>query len=139
MSQPLHSVDPLSSLSAQARQQLADVSHTPFSPEGFSAVQDQIDRYIGDLILESVRIMDRRQADTVSRRYVQQASENLVATSRRRLFTLVGTVGGILLGASVTTYLDIIRTGSPTTSEVIVAAVLGIVGVFMTALQFARE
>jgi hypothetical protein len=139
MSQNLQVSDPLASLSLRARRQLANISHTPFSEEGFNALQDEVEEYIADLTLESVRIMERRQADTISRKYVQQASENLVASTRRRLFTLVGTVGGILLGASVSSYFEIIRRGATTVPETLVATTFAVVGVFMIALQFAKE
>jgi len=132
-------VDPLAGLAVQARAQLTGASHTPFSEDGFGGLEEKIDQYIGDLILESVRIMERRQADTVSRKYVQQASENLVATSRRRAFTLIGTIGGILLGTALSSYYGMVSTKTLTVPEVVVASVFAVVGTFMIALQFTKE
>jgi hypothetical protein len=139
MTQALQTQDPLASLSAQARSQLEEVSHTPFSGTGFRALQEQVDKYIGDLILESVRIMERRQADTVSRRYVQQASENITASSRRRIFTLVGTLGGVFLGTAASSYYEIVRQGTTSVPEVLVASLFAVAGAFMIALQFTKE
>src|SRR2546427_7390530 len=99
MSQPPVPVDPVATALVQARQQLAQTQLAPFSQEGFNKLLEQVGQYIGDLLVESARIMKRRQADTVSPAYVQQASENLVASTRRRLFTFAGTIGGALLGA----------------------------------------
>lgn len=135
----MSSLDPLTELSLQARAQLVGASHTPFSEDGFSELQEKTSVYIGDLILESVRIMQRRQADTISRKYVQQASENLIATSRRRTFTLIGTIGGVLLGTALSSYYGMVGAKSLNVSEVIVASLLAIVGTFMIALQFTKE
>ena len=131
--------DPLSVLTAQAHAHLAEASHTPFSRAAFLKLQDKIDQYIGDLIFESVRIMERRQADTVSPVYVQQASENLVAGSRRRFFAIIGTVGGVLLGTGVATYSEMVTRGSTTIAEVLFASSMTAVGVLMVALQFTRD
>jgi hypothetical protein len=139
MIQSMQSADPLANLSSQARNQLSAASHTPFSREGFDAVQEQVDKYIGDIILESVRIMERRQADTVSRRYVQQAGENLVASSRRRLFTLIGTIGGIFFGTAASSFFEMARSGKSSLTEALVASLFGVAGAFMIALQFTRE
>lgn len=130
---------PLVDITDQVRSQLATTSHTPFSADGFSALQEEVDEYIGDLVLESVRIMDRRQADTVSRKYVQQASENLVASSRRRTFTLLGTIGGVLLGTALSSYYGMVTAKVVSPAEVAVASIFAVVGTFMVALQFTRE
>lgn len=127
-------------LSSVARSRLSSADREPFSPEGFDALHEKLDEYIGDLVLESVRIMERRQADTVSRKYVQQASENLVASSRRRMFSLVGTLGGALLGTALSSYYEMVSTqGALSTSEVLVASIFAIIGTFMVALQFTKE
>jgi len=139
MIQPLQSADPLANIAQQARNKLSAASYTPFSREGFEEIQEQVDKYIGDIILESVRIMERRQADTVSKRYVQQASENLVASSRRRIFTLVGTIGGIFFGTAASSFFEMARSSRTSATEALVAALFGVAGAFMIALQFTRE
>lgn len=102
-------------------------------------LQKKADEYIDDLVLESVRIMERKQADTVSANYVQQASDNLVASRRRRLFTFAGTLGGVLLGAGVSSYIEMVKAGTATISTVMTASALAVVGTFLVALQFSKE
>src|SRR5664279_1777710 len=133
------SQDPLAVITHQAREQVAAASRTPFSDPGFEALQDKVDQYIADLILESVRIMKRRQADTVSPIYVAQASDNLVASSRRRVFTLLGTIGGVLLGAGISSYVEMATRGAPTVREVLIASGMSVLGAFMIAVQFTKE
>jgi hypothetical protein len=140
MSTPTPPTDnPIASLTHQAHARLERISHTPFSPAGFEALKSRVDQYIADLILESVRIMERRQADTISPKYVTQASENLVASTRRRTFSLLGTFGGILLGAAVSSYANMIEAGSTTIPFVIFASAMAILGAFLIAIQFTKE
>lgn len=83
--------------------------------------------------------MGRHQADTVSPAYVAQASESLVAGRRRKLFTLVGTFGGILLGVAVSSFVEMMSSATVTGSEAVIGGVLGIAGSIMVAIQFSRE
>lgn len=134
------SVDPVTCLADQARSRLVGATHKPFSPEGFDALQERVEEYIGDLIVESVRIMERRQADTVSRRYVLQASENLAASSRRRKFALIGTIGGALFGTALTSYYTMVSAAKGASiPEILVAAVFGGLGMLMIGVQYSRE
>jgi len=130
---------PIDAISSVARSALRSVNPSPFSESGFEMLESRIEQHIDDLILESIRIMHRHQADTVSPSYVAQASENLVAGRRRKLFTLVGTLGGILLGAAVSSFVDIAKAPSITAQQALTGGLLGVVGAIMIALQFARE
>ena len=141
MTLPAHQppTTPHPSLTGGVRQALSNVDRTPFSVAGFDMLQKKADEYIDDLVLESVRIMERKQADTVSANYVQQASDNLVASRRRRLFTFAGTLGGVLLGAGVSSYIEMVKAGTATISTVMTASALAVVGTFLVALQFSKE
>ena len=88
---------------------------------------------------ESRRIARRHQADVISPVYVQQASDYLVARKSRRKATLMGSVGGIFLGAAVSSFLDLAAGKQVSALQVLVSAVLGMLGAFLFALQFARE
>lgn len=139
MNLPIESEHPINAIAERAHALLENASHTPFSEAGFGMLQEKVDQFIGDLILESARVMKRRQADTISPAYVQQASENLSASTRRKKFTLIGTIGGVLLGAGISSYLEMIRRGTVTVPEVLVASAVSIAGVFMIAIQFTRD
>jgi hypothetical protein len=130
---------PAADIANHARTALRAANPSPFSTPAFTALQERIEQHIDELILESVRIMSRHQADTVSPAYVAQASENLVAGRRRKIFTFVGTLGGILLGAAVSGFVDMARASAVTAQQALTAGLLGVVGAIMIALQFARE
>ena len=139
MTLPVQAHNPLTSITAHAQASLAQVAQTPFSAAGFGTLQRRVDEYIEDLVIESVRIMERKQADTVSPSFVQQASDNLVASRKRRLFGLSGTIGGVLLGAALSSYVEMVKASALTLPSVLTASLLGIVGTFLIALQFTRE
>ncbi|HEX8694252.1 MAG TPA: hypothetical protein VF746_17660 [Longimicrobium sp.] len=118
---------------------LSSVNPALFSQRGFAELKLRIDGYVVDLVTESRRIAERHQADSISPAYVQRASEHLVSRTRRRRFTLIGTLGGIALGSSFSSFLDVASAAAPSTPQVLIAAVLGVLGAFCIALQFSQE
>jgi hypothetical protein len=62
----------LARIVAQADEQLRGINPSPFSPQAFRALQEQISRYIAELIGESTREAKRRQLDTVSETHVER-------------------------------------------------------------------
>jgi hypothetical protein len=133
------SAGPLSQIAIRADELLSDADASPFSTPGFEELRLRIDGYIVELISESRRIARRHQADVMSPAYVQQASDYLVARKSRRKFTLMGSAGGIFLGAAVSSFLDLAAGKQVSPLQVLVSAVLGMLGAFLFALQFARE
>lgn len=129
----------MSRLATAARSALDSIGSAPFSEAGFRELETKIEQYIDNLIFESVRVMERQSADVVAPRYVVEASESLASGRRSRIYVLVGTMGGILLGASVSSFVDMAKSQSVTAAQAVTAGVLGIVGAAMIALQFARE
>jgi hypothetical protein len=130
---------PRVTIAALAQATLRGISRSPFSAEAFAKLQERIEQYIDDLIIESVRIMSRHQADTVSPAYVSQASDNLVAGRRRKLLSLLGALGGALLGAAASNFLDMAKGQSVGFAQAVGAGVLGIVGAALITIQFLRE
>lgn len=122
-----------------ARATLADVDPKPFSEAAFLKLQERIEQHIDDLVIESARIMTRHQADTISAAYVAQASENLIVGRRRKLFTIVGALGGILLGAAVSSFVEMAKSATVTTPQALTAGVLAAIGAVMIMVQFSRE
>jgi hypothetical protein len=137
---PLPAPPSVTALTNIAHGTLQHIPRSPFSESGFDELERKVDQYIDDLVLESVRIMQRRQADTISQTYVQQASDNLVATRPRKLFALIGTIGGILLGTAASSFLEFTKaTNTISPTQAVTAGLLGVLGAVMVALQFSRE
>jgi hypothetical protein len=122
-----------------ARIKLRRVDPAPFSPRAFDALQDQIDGYIAELINESVREARRQHVDIVSETHVARASDYLASNSGRRLFRHLGTIGGVLLGASVSNLLAMATSTNFTYTSVALTTAFGIIGGFVIALHMARD
>jgi formate-dependent nitrite reductase membrane component NrfD len=112
---------------------------SPFSPNAYSVLRSKIAEHIAELIRESIKVSKRHQSDTVSAAHVERASEYLVSSSARRLFRHVGTLGGIFLGAGISTMLTMTVAGQYSSLGVLLSAGLGIVGAFMIALHIAKD
>jgi len=123
----------------EADVQLQSVEPSPFSPQSFSTLKEKISEYIAQLVSESLKVSKRHQADTVSGAHVERASEYLIASSTRRFFRHLGTVGGVLLGASLSSILSMTVQGQYSIAGTLVSVGLAIVGAFMIALHIAKD
>ena len=123
----------------KAEVQLQAINPSPFSPPAFDILKDKIAQHITELVNESVKVSKRHRADTVSAAHVERASEYLVTSTSRRIYRHLGTLGGILLGASLSNILAMTLAGQYTGGGTIVSASLGIVGAFMIALHIAKD
>jgi hypothetical protein len=118
---------------------LASTKCMPFSPRAFETLERHINRYIVDLIDQSVKTATLRRSDTVSESHVERASEYLVSDTRRGAFRHLGTMGGVLLGASLSNLLAMASAGAYTKLGVLFTTGFGIVGAFLIALHIARD
>src|SRR2546429_1586189 len=82
-----------------------------FSPEGFRRITERINKYIGELTVESVKVAKRHQSDSVSPAYVDQASEHLVSGKSGRWRRVLGGISGIVLGVGLTAVGTMIQSG----------------------------
>lgn len=123
----------------QAESDLNLSNTTPFSSQAFDALKNNISQYITDLTNESLKISKRYHADTISAAHVEQACSYLISSSSRRLFRHLGTIGGILLGASISTILSMTTSANYTTIGILLSAGFGIIGAFMIALHIAKD
>jgi hypothetical protein len=124
---------------ATAEEALDDLSPAPFSPMAFSRLKDRISEYISELISESLKVAKRRQADTVSASHVDIAAGYLVSGSRRKFFRHLGTIGGIFLGAAISSLLGMAGSQQFTSQAVVITSVLGVLGAFMVALHIGKD
>lgn len=122
-----------------AEKVLANTEHLPFSSSAFELLKAKIGEYISMLVAESSKVSKRYKADSISAVNVERASEYLLTSSSRRFFRHLGTVGGILLGASLSNFLSMATTNQYATMGILVSAGLGIVGAFLIALNIAKD
>lgn len=123
----------------EAAASLDALDSSPFSPPAFSLLKDKIAQHITELVNESVKVSKRHRADTVSAAHVERASEYLVASTSRKVYRHLGTVGGILLGAALSNLLSMTIVGQYTGGGTLLSAALGVVGAFMIALHIAKD
>jgi hypothetical protein len=123
----------------EADAQLQNVDPSPFSPQSFTVLKEKISEYIAQLVSESIKVSKRHQADTISAAHVERASEYLIASSSRRFFRHLGTVGGVLFGASLSSILSMSVAGQFSIAGTLVSVGLAIVGAFMIALHIAKD
>jgi len=119
--------------------QLPNFNQSPFSSAACNILKTKIEQYIKDLINESVKVSKRHQADIVSVAHVKQASDFLVSSTSRRIYRHLGTVGGVLLGATLSNILTMTLSSQYTGGGTILSITLGIIGAFMIALQIAKD
>jgi hypothetical protein len=134
--------DPQYEIQEIVRRAEADLDSAPptlFSPAAYSLLKKKISEYVGELINESLKVSKRRQSDMVSVAHVERASEYLIASTGRRLFRHIGTVGGIFLGAAISNLLTMTSANQFSTLAILVTTALGIVGAFMIALFIAKD
>ena len=92
-----------------------------------------------ELIGESTREAKRRRLDTVSETHVERASEILSSNAGRNVYRHVGTLGGVLLGASISNLLAMATSSTVTFTSVALTTALGVIGAFAIALHIARD
>lgn len=123
----------------QAEEQIQSLDSSPFSNPAFKILKEKIGTYVIDLVNESVKVSKRHQADTVSLKHVERASDYLITNTSRRIYRHLGTIGGTLMGASLSNLLAMTLVSQYTGSGTIISSILGIIGAFMIALHIAKE
>jgi hypothetical protein len=112
-----------------AENQLKDINPSPFSIEGFATLKNKIKEYINDLINESIKASKRNKADTVSVFHVEYANNYLITSSSTKKH--IGTIGGVLLGASISNLISILGIDNPPTIKIILSSLIGMAGTAM--------
>jgi hypothetical protein len=130
---------PVNALLSQAEREVDTIDHVPFSPQAFDIVKLKIASYIRSLIVESAKIARRKQSDVISASHVEQASDYLIANTSQRWLRHLGTVGGILLGASLSNFLSMTTANQYSAIGVVASALLAVAGAFGVALHIARD
>jgi hypothetical protein len=110
-----------------------------FSPHALRILRSAVLEYTKSLIIESEILSSRGQVDLISGTHVRQAADNLVKNSTRHWLQHVGTMGGLLLGVSLSNTATMVSVGQYSTTGVVVSAVLGVIGAFGIAVHFAKD
>jgi hypothetical protein len=137
---PADQASPSIGVLERAAQSLSRLEQSPFTPGAFQALTEVINSFISDLVEESLKLARRHRSEVVSRNYVYTVSDFLIAARPRRLFRHMGTVGGILLGGSLSNILSMAQTGAsfPLLGTLVSVAV-GLVGTFLVAMHIAKD
>ncbi len=126
--------DDLKELLDKANQELDSIEHKPFSEKAFNLLKTYISIYISELVVESIRNSKRGKADSVSASHVEKASSYLISKRRGKMRQLMGTIGGIFLGATMSNVLGIAINGDQVTSTgYIFTIAFAILGAFLIA------
>lgn len=113
---------------------------SPFSDKAFNSLKKEIRNYIADLISESLRIARRNKSDNIDSAHVEQASAHLVSKKRSKINFMIGTFGGIMLGATLSNYLDHFVFNQPSTPNALIASsVVGMIGVMLLTISILRD
>jgi hypothetical protein len=113
--------------------------HSPFSDKAFRLLREVIAEFIALLVLESIQIMEEEELDGISKRLVIEARLRLRFRPRRRSSEYLKALGGIPLGASVATALQMAITQQYPTIVVLASVFLGIAGASMVTWSIPRK
>jgi hypothetical protein len=131
--------DSLTQVIANANNNLQNLDPAPFSKNAFSVLKEKISDYIIQLVSESSKVARRYRADTISATHVDRASEYLITSTSRKFFRHLGTLGGLLLGASLSNLLSMTTSATYTTLGIVITTGLGLIGAFMVATHISKD
>lgn len=117
----------------------SQVERSPFTERAFEALTSTIDAFIGDLVKEAGRTASRHGSEVISVKHVQHAGEYLVAKKSGRLLRNLGTVGGILLGGSLSNILSMSQLASFPVVGTLLTLVVALIGTAMVAIHIVLE
>lgn len=106
------------------------------SPKAKKAFWKKYVNYGVNLAAEAKRVARRHRSDTVSEADVIEASNNVMTRSASSFQYYLSTFGGILLGASISTFLGMAVAGQFPVWVTLISAALGIVGAFSIRIRY---
>ncbi len=119
--------------------ELQKASTRQFSGKAYILLKQKIEGYISELIRESIRNAERENLDSVSATHIEKASNYLISSSRGKVNKIVSSIGGVLLGATLSNVVNMILKGGDTSiGGIVTTVVLGIIGAFLLAYSYNR-
>lgn len=131
--------DLTNSVIGRAEEHLQAMDSSPFSPAAFGLLKGHIGQYMRELINESIRLGKRYRVDSISASHVERAANYLVSSPTRRFHRHLGTVGGILLGTSISSFVAMVNEAQYSAVGVLLSALLAMIGAFAVAVHIVRE
>jgi hypothetical protein len=123
----------------KAEEHLQGVDPSPFSAAAFSILKGKVGQYVNDLISESIKISKLDQSDSVSTKHVELASKYLTLQGNNRIYRLLGTFGGVLLGASISNFLTMLTTEQYSKFGISGSLLLLLVGTCLTTFNYLKD
>jgi len=112
--------------------ELENIEISPFSQKGFTQYKNKISDFIYFLYYESQRTAKLNHSNQISSEHVEFSSSKIVKARRAGLNNLLTTVGGILIGATVSNIFSMTSFGVTfSTTGIILTIVAGVIGAFM--------
>jgi len=107
---------------------LAQSKISAFDDAGYQSYGQHIEEYAVELGKEAHRISRRQNATSITQFCVDRAGHHLTAFTSRRWQKQLGTIGGTLLGAALSSMLAILLEEEPNNSLMVVTMVIAIIG-----------
>lgn len=124
----------------EANNELDKLKISPFSEKAYITLKDKISEFIGQLITESIKISKREHSDLISQTQVEQATANLISKRKSKSNYIIGTLGGILLGSTISNIFGMLILNQVfSTVGIILTLLTGIIGTFMVTINVKNE
>jgi hypothetical protein len=115
--------------------EIESLENSPFTKKGFSEYRNNISEYIEDLFQESLKISKRNRTELISASHVKTASFYLIKKSKSRTRNLYNSIGGLLLGVTISNLVSIVALNLQYNKlGLVVIVFLGIIGSFLLSL-----
>ena len=116
-----------------------DQSPAAFSSYAMDRLETKVLSYRKELTVESLRLSRINRSDSVSANHVEMASMYLALAAKEGLHQYSGTIGGILLGAAISTFLSMTIDGAFTPTATLLSAACAITGTFLVAIDIRKS
>lgn len=110
-----------------------NLNKIPFSDEARETLKIYHEKFITRLIAESRKIASRSEVHIISPIHVERANSNLYNNGSASISRYLGTIGGILLGASLSNILAMVSDERYTTASILLSVSMAIFGTFFIA------
>lgn len=121
------------------RDLLHDVDPAPFSRAGLDQLHARVERFINDLLLESINVAKRLEDGSVEPKHVNHAADIVFLRRKRKIYSLLGALGGIAVGSALAKAVEMSGKEAWSSQEALTVFVLAIVGSVAMTIQLMRE
>ena len=129
----------LEHLPAKIRLLLIEIDGNEFSEPAFLRAEQLIENYINDLIRGSIIASEKQGVDKVSELHVNMANASLFSHSRKGIYDILESLGGIFVGAMISGIFVIAnatQSAPASTSFILITIGSGVLGTILIAIGF---